>query len=239
MPVLAQQAALTMAYPKHRLVVISDGEHTESVFGDLFQEVLVIDHNEINLLAVDENTTVLFEGGTDLDPSYYKEPRGRFTQVSDKMRDAHESAMYHRCARAGASMIGICRGAQIICAFYGGSLIQHVHGHIHSSHDIRTADNRAMKAAADHHQMMFPWKLNNDQWKLIAWADTPRSTKYWDGFDKASIMPPDFREPEVVWFPNIKALAIQPHPEWMMLEDEFPQYCRDLVTEYIFEDIPA
>jgi gamma-glutamyl-gamma-aminobutyrate hydrolase PuuD len=236
-----------MAVPvrKRRLLIVREpGSYihagTAKTFMEIFGEMQIIDHEEVNDCKVDSDTTVLLEGGTDICTSYYKEPKGRFTQQPDRLRDAHESALFHRGWKVGATFIGICRGAQFLCALSGGSLIQHVHNHMACSHGINTYDGKWMRAAGDHHQMMFPWTLRDSYWKMLAWAEADRSPRYWDGFNaEMKNLPETFKEPEVVWFPQTRALAIQPHPEWMENTDEFPTWCRNLVREHIFEDVVA
>ena len=39
-------------------------------------------------------------------------------------------------------------------------------------------------------------------------------------------------EPEVVWFPKIKALAIQGHPEWAHPRSKYVEYVNRLVEDY-------
>jgi len=230
--------------PLRRLVVVSaSGDHTESVFADMFDEVLVVHHEETDLdyPELDPNTVVIFEGGTDINPAYYGEYRNVFTQTPNMPRDMHEFALFHRCLRMKTAMIGICRGAQLLCAGAGARLIQHVTGHTGSSHEIFTSDGRVMKAASDHHQMMFPYGLQTsssqkpDGWQLLAWAKNPLSGCYLNGKNDHIITPSGWQEPEICWFPKQRALAIQPHPEWMNLNEEFPQYCRKLVADYIFK----
>jgi len=38
---------------------------------------------------------------------------------------------------------------------------------------------------------------------------------------------------EVVYFPNLHALGIQPHPEWTNCPKEFMDYCKRKIKEYL------
>ena len=41
--------------------------------------------------------------------------------------------------------------------------------------------------------------------------------------------------PEIVYFPNIRALGIQGHPEWM-IGSPFSQYCSNLIKKYLLKE---
>ena len=43
-----------------------------------------------------------------------------------------------------------------------------------------------------------------------------------------------FVEPEIVFFPDIKGLAIQGHPEWDEINSDFVNKTNELVVEYLF-----
>jgi hypothetical protein len=43
-------------------------------------------------------------------------------------------------------------------------------------------------------------------------------------------------EPEIVYFPQTRFLAIQGHPEWMSAQPGFRKLCVDLVREYLFNE---
>lgn len=170
---------------------------------------------------------VLFDGGTDVDPRFYGEERGAFTDSPDLRRDEFEKRVFRAAQAAGAACLGICRGAQFLNVLSGGSLIQHVTGHKFSNHLIYTKDGRAMPAKSDHHQMMLP--TNRVHHELIAWAEE-ESKSYCDYAKEI----PEF-QPEILFIPDTRSLCIQPHPEWMSRDSEFATYCRDLVIQYLFK----
>ena len=71
----------------------------------------------------------LFCGGDDLDPKYYNEPLDPRTEDICPERDLFEYKMFHAAYPTGKPILGICRGEQVINAFMGGKLIQHIDGH--------------------------------------------------------------------------------------------------------------
>lgn len=199
-------------------------DSASSVFEEDFDGCIPFLGNESHITKHD---VVLFDGGTDVNPALYGEEPHPFTDKPDTKRDEFERAAFRKAQAAGAACIGICRGAQLLCVLSGGKLIQHVNGHKNSNHAIITLDGKCMVAAADHHQMMHPTTVHH---QLIAWTSNVGESlcEYGKDFD------PD-REPEILYIPDTRALCIQPHPEWMHPGASFVNYCRDLVTRYLFK----
>lgn len=69
---------------------------------------------------------VLLTGGVDLHPRYFGQEPRRGLGVTDEQRDAFEEALYREARRLGKPVFGICRGIQVINAFEGGTLHQHL-----------------------------------------------------------------------------------------------------------------
>jgi len=71
---------------------------------------------------------LLISGGADLHPDRYGQPsRGSTTIEVD--RDALEHEAWTAAQSRGVPVLGVCRGFQVINAFSGGTLLQHVDGH--------------------------------------------------------------------------------------------------------------
>ena len=171
-------------------------------------------------------------GGKDIHPSLYHQKPHRLNQASDVMseRDVFEHKAVLYCKKNNIPMIGVCRGAQLLCAEAGGSVIQHVMGHGYD-HEIDTIKNKRFKTTSVHHQMMNPYSIKHT---LIAWADLPRSTKYEgeNGKDVDSMYTE--HEPEIVYFPQLNGLAIQGHPEYFHASKDFVDFCNSCILEYLF-----
>jgi gamma-glutamyl-gamma-aminobutyrate hydrolase PuuD len=93
------------------------------------------------------------------------------------------------------------------------------------NHTITTIDGEQMEVTSAHHQMCNPTGTNHE---LLAWSTTNRSKHYMGEFDKQIHMD---CEPEVIYYPDMNALAVQPHPEWMSPDSEFVQYLYKLIEE--------
>jgi gamma-glutamyl-gamma-aminobutyrate hydrolase PuuD len=161
---------------------------------------------------------VVFTGGADVSPHIYHEEVNSKTHTSPR-RDIIEARLFHNALKLKLPIVGICRGAQFICAMSGGKLIQHVNGH-HDYHEIRTVDGRCITVSSIHHQMQYPPK----DAKVLAWADPACSDVYEGGHED---LVPEV-EAEVVYYPRLNSLGFQYHPEIMSPKSEGFQYCQDL-----------
>ena len=201
-------------------------------FNQIYKAGLLCRH----LDDVNKCDALVIWGGADISPSIYHEPVGPRTGATEHLskRDMVELAACKRAIERGIPIIGVCRGAQLLCAIAGGKLVQDVQNH-GMTHNVTTKDGRSISTSSMHHQMMYPWAVEHE---LIAWAETPLSRDY-EGVDIMPMWRDDdfFVEPEIVWFPKIKGLAIQGHPEFMDAKCEFVQYCMELVHEYILKEI--
>jgi len=176
---------------------------------------------------------VVFTGGTDVNPSLYGEKFGKYTGGPDKYRDEHEQNVFYRANTLGIPMAGICRGSQFLCVMAGGKLVQHVTNH-GGYHDIRTHDGKLIECNSTHHQMQFP----PHGAQILAMAEPRRSTCYLNGDDEeiGHLLPGDV---EVVYYPNINALGIQYHPEWLEANHPCVVYCEQVTEEFLFPNHKA
>ena len=177
---------------------------------------------------MEDSDIVIFTGGLDVNPSLYGETPHSKT-IWDRKRDEYELAEFRKAIQLNKFILGICRGAQLSCVMAGGKLIQHVDPYHSAGHHIifdrKTNDIYSMTTS--HHQMMMPYSLKEDEYSIIAYASTKdprRGTPlfYSQGNHRTYLNNilldnyNNFMEPEIVWFPKIKAFAIQGHPEWMI-----------------------
>lgn len=157
-------------------------------------------------------------GGGDIHPSLYGhgisvKSGARRDRPGD--RDIIEWNLMQRAKELGIPIIGVCRGAQMLCALEGGHLFQHVENHAGQRHLIKTIDGEELFVNSLHHQMMQP----KGDYELIAWTK-PLSNKYHvyfvdDTGGAEHVLPQGHvdKEPEFVYYPKIKGFAIQWHPE--------------------------
>lgn len=213
-----------------RLVLLSN-QGVDVQISDLFGQLTSYSSN-MRLTADD---TLLFEGGTDVNPDLYNEKRNPYTSDPDIQRDLYEVEAFNRIQEAGGSCYGVCRGAQFLTVMNGGKLIQHVSGHAGQHHMLETYDGESIIATSTHHQMMAPMQTKH---KLLAWPVSNQSQVYLGSSNKSVLNWLDsdmFLEPEIVWYPKTRSLAVQGHPEYLSEKHPFPQYCRQLLKKFVFE----
>ena len=177
--------------------------------------------NNVNSFEVSSNaddlTTkdiLLLHGGEDISPSLYNHPVSEYTGATKRpsRRDSIEWSMLQRAIELGIPIVGICRGAQMLCAAAGGYLIQHVDNHS-GDHIVETSEGDDVVTNSCHHQMMYPFDVDHE---LLMWTKYKRSGRHITGFEESINVP---CEPEAVFFPKIKGFAPQWHPEWMSEQD--------------------
>jgi len=174
---------------------------------------------------------LLLQGGEDIAPCIYNAPNNSYCHAGPKpsQRDTKEMALVSRAVKMGMPIIGICRGAQMLCALDGGYLVQHIEGHTgsgtHELFDTRTGEIRHTNSC--HHQMMVPNKYNT-----ILATDNSRTIRGYSDSDKEFTVQ---SVPEIVYFPQLNALGIQGHPEWIP-NSAFADYCSALIKEFLLKD---
>lgn len=171
---------------------------------------------------------LLVWGGQDIHPSLYKKGRSSFSGANREgpsIRDQLEWDLMQRAQELGCPIIGICRGAQMLCAKAGGTLIQHVESHAGRPHPINLVNAGVVMVNSYHHQMMNPAGTKHE---LIGWSDTLSAVHY----DVDENIKMD-REPEYVYFPEIKGFAAQWHPEWMAPDTEATKFILQHIKEHL------
>jgi len=225
--------------PRYILVINDMGGDHGRPFEGLGLEVtkdLSILNRDPDLIAA-----VLFTGGADVSPELYAASPHPTTHPR-RGRDIEELAICNRAINEGIPLLGICRGAQLLCVMAGGKLIQDVTGHGSCTHPVKallpSGEEVEFDVTGDHHQMQFPWGLmEEEEFKVLAWGTSPRSKHY--AFDADNTLLVDkasediLKEPDIIWYPKIKALAMQFHPEWMSWDAPAVNYVRELFTTYI------
>ena len=157
-----------------------------------------------NTTGISFDFMVLPGNAMDINPKLYNQQPHETTCFHNEM-DVKEIAFYHK--HKALKKLGVCRGAQLINILNGGSMWQNVTGHSSGKHIIEDINGRSRVVSTVHHQMMRP----AEHACVIAW--TKRATmKEDDKVAKTFAIPEE--DPEVILYPNDRALCYQPHPEW-------------------------
>lgn len=192
---------------------------------DLFSEFgEATDNDRLLERSPDDIRLVVFTGGEDVWPEIYGENALWCTHYNSQ-RDLYEGRMFELACRHRIPMVGICRGAQFLCVKAGGKLIQDIGGHL-VSHEVETNDGRVFVVNSAHHQMQLP----PEDATPLAWSRNRRSNRYLNGDgDRVDVD----REYEVVYYPSIRAIGVQYHPEWLAPQDAAVNYVKEIVRRYL------
>lgn len=172
--------------------------------------------------TIEECDFVLFNGGTDVNPKLYDQPRGKHTEKPDIERDKLEIEEFKKAQELKKFCVGICRGAQLLCVLSGGSLIQHVNNH-NKSHAYYDIKGKAFNVGSWHHQMMNPFNLSSDEFKVIAVSEITDCV-HLDGHNRNIEYIRNFQEVETCIFYKTRSISIQTHPDWIEQYDHFASY---------------
>lgn len=192
--------------------------------------------------TIEQADLVVFTGGADINPALYARPRHPKTYFNES-RDAFEVQCYMQAMRHDKPIIGICRGAQLICALNDGLLIQHQDDPF-PWHDITTIDGKTLPMTSLHHQACYPWFMDKDDYEVLAWTEG-NCTRH-ELMPNATLdalfpeEPCRNREVEIIRFPKTRSLGIQGHPEMMFRRVAYSpsirdsiDYCRALLNNLI------
>jgi gamma-glutamyl-gamma-aminobutyrate hydrolase PuuD len=189
---------------------------------------------------------VVFTGGEDVSPFLYgRKPHP--TTYSSALRDAHEMDGFKIARDLNLPLCGICRGSQFLCVMAGGILVQHQqHPGRHKIHAIDLPDGGGervveISVTSTHHQRQFPWMLSPHERRLLGWCNlSPFSQGESDSDDLrfSSDDPDEIPEVEIAYYPKIRALAIQSHPEMCFpchskQDCEYISHCRMLLNRLL------
>lgn len=176
---------------------------------------------------LNEPGVLVLWGGEDISPSIYnQEPVHARAGSKPSMRDMTEINLAKAAIKKGIPIVGVCRGAQLMCALSGGTLYQHIIGNHHSAHVIKTTDGDEMTTSSCHHQAL---NLKNTDGHVLAY-DPVAVKAFTDKEELDNVI-----IPEVVFFKKNKTLAIQGHPEWMSPKSQFVQWCSKQIKELLWE----
>ncbi len=73
---------------------------------------------------------LVIAGGPDVDPSRYGAERDPRCGPEARARDGWELALIEAALESGTPLLGVCRGMQLLNVALGGTLVQHIEGHV-------------------------------------------------------------------------------------------------------------
>ena len=213
-------------------IVIADDASSLDYVSYLNEKYEVIVHKVNDVKNPKDIDLVLFTGGEDVNPLYYNERVGKYTHINSN-RDKKEIDTFYRF-KGKSFLLGICRGNQLLTVLSGGKLIQHVEGHCRD-HSMLLNNGLKYNITSSHHQMIYPFDLNEKDYELIGYSAYFQSNTYLNGDNEEIELSNNFLEPEIVYYKKTNALCIQGHPEWNHCEKRTSNMCLNLIDKYLKE----
>ncbi len=186
---------------------------------------------------VEEADLVFFTGGHDVGPELYEEKPHPSVYANEK-RDDVEIDVYVEAVQFGVPMLGVCRGSQFLTVMNRGKLVQHCIGHTvsHYLRDYSGYSKSRMLTTSTHHQMMYPFNLSRDKYMVLAATESRLAWLYHKNDIELYSEEEVLCEPEIVFYPETRSLAIQGHPEMMDKTDDMVVYCKHLLNKFLFSE---
>ena len=213
-------------------IVIADDASSLDYVSYLNEKYKVIVHKTKDVKDPKDIDLVLFTGGEDVNPHFYNEQIGKYTHINSN-RDKKEIDTFYRF-KGKSFLLGICRGNQLLTILSGGKLIQHVEGHCRD-HSMVLNNSLKYNITSSHHQMIYPFDLNEKDYELIGYSEYFQSNTYLNGDNEEIELSNNFLEPEIVYYKKTNALCIQGHPEWSHCDKRTSHMCLNLIDRYLKE----
>lgn len=164
---------------------------------------------------MEDASLVLGTGGEDWHPKWYGENENPHRSVySNINRDNYEMKEFQKAIKLNKPIIGICRSAQGGCVLAGGKLVQHQNNQGYT-HYVKCSNGDKILVTSLHHQAQYPFNLKEgEDYKLLNWTENELGKRYLNGNKLAE----NSIEVETAYYPKIKFLSIQSHPEMYFSE---------------------
>jgi gamma-glutamyl-gamma-aminobutyrate hydrolase PuuD len=120
--------------------------------------------------SVKDADFLVLPGGSDVNPRWYEDDEIQETRSGSLYSDSSSFQDIAAFAKENKKIIGICRGAQELCVSAGGHLVQDIKGHVGTDHTILMQDGATIGVNSNHHQMMYPYTLNKNEYSILGWA---------------------------------------------------------------------
>lgn len=184
--------------------------------------------------SFEEADIVVMPGGGDINTYLYNHTPIKGASFS-KSSDDSQMALVEKTIKAGKFLFGTCRGAQLLTARAGGWLIQHMQHP--SSHNVVTDDGAEFSINSCHHQMCYMYDLPKEDYELYAWARQISPLHIIQGNKQLKFKEETldsnglFKEPEIFYYPKIKAICAQNHFEWGSNSKMAINFINDIIRE--------
>lgn len=183
---------------------------------------ITTDERAVAVMA-DRVDGVLVSGGVDVDPSAYGQPRAPEVGETQPDRDAFEFALIRRLVERNTPTLAVCRGIQSVAVAMGGSLRQHVDGHMRSELHNDTAHRATIEPDSRLASIVGTTSLEVNSLHHQVVERPPATSRVVAHDDDGNV--------EALEFPDAdRVLAVQWHPEMLRHRPRHLALFEDLVS---------
>ncbi len=127
MPLIGITSSKTMPVPPYEGSYVNDGYFAGIArFGGIPVILPIVEQEEVWLEAVNRVDAIIFTGGVDIHPHFYREePNQKIGEIMP-LRDQMEIKMAQYAMELNKPILGICRGIQLLNVAQGGTLYQDI-----------------------------------------------------------------------------------------------------------------
>lgn len=200
-----------------KTVYVLGGRHNADWLQPIYPRIVSLGITDLPWEEYPLPELLLFTGGQDINPALYGEKHDYIS--FSPQRDNWEVAWYAWAEKNEVPMFGICRGMQLLTAMTGGKLIPHVNNHSSNGHLVacskKLSSETIFRVNSLHHQMCVP----APSVQMLAWAK--------------GVAFKDKLEPEALYFPEIRSLGVQWHPEMMPNSSKATEHVLNWINFFI------
>lgn len=155
---------------------------------------------------IEFSDVVLFPDGDQLSPFLYKDIRKPHS-IINPTKDLSDIKWFKKAVKKEIPIIGIGRGAELICVMNGGKVIQD-HPFGDTVQIVENYDGTKNLAECYNSMTQFPFNIKKENYFILSWR---KPLKYhYNG--KGKEMNPEVL-PDIVYYPKTKSLAIESYPQ--------------------------
>jgi len=196
------------------------------------------DHGWETTDSMEEADLVQFTGGSDVTPAFYfAHPHPR--TAANKERDEFEKIVFLAAKKMDKPLAGICRGGQFLNVMNGGTMWQHVEGHLgeHIAFYTDLKIKNKIKVTSTHHQMMCPANDQGRYFLLMVAENCPVRQKCSSIYAKQNTtitVRNAKNDVEALYYRDTNCLCFQPHPEFtnqISLSNLYFEYINNLLLK--------
>lgn len=181
----------------------------------------------------DDADIILFGGNTDVSAEICDEDNIKENNSNYRM-DVSDICLFNRAMdkRKAKLILGINRGAGLVCSMSGGKILQGVDNHKMLGLHLISDGKDSMLITSNHTQLQYPYNLKKEEYEVLFWAVPERSDKY---IGKSDTKIANFKECEIVLYKNnpVPCLAIQGNPDKMNSKTVTVQTINKIIDAYV------